>query len=271
MLRGGEVLAISRRGDPSALGFPGGSVEPGERPAAAAIREMREETGFAIPEESLQLVFMGTEDGSGATVATYLVADPGGQPQQLEAGVVTWTGWPSLLNGPFGAYNARVRAALFQQHMLKSLGEYRAFLSRINLVGRVVVEVGVGTGALTVLILAWNPDLVIGYEIDRSLPCPVASPLFDLRTEDFASADLSYVDARHCLIANPPYSLLTTIGSLVNGDDRCFDDVILMVPEDRIHQFPGFRAEFTLSGGDFDPPASGRHAVTRRGFSGEAR
>ena len=46
-LRGSEVLLI-RRGTPPRLGewsLPGGRIEPGERAAEAALRELREETG----------------------------------------------------------------------------------------------------------------------------------------------------------------------------------------------------------------------------------
>jgi 8-oxo-dGTP diphosphatase len=46
-LRGTEVLLI-RRGAPPRLGewsLPGGRIEPGERAADAALRELREETG----------------------------------------------------------------------------------------------------------------------------------------------------------------------------------------------------------------------------------
>ena len=47
-LRGDEVLLI-RRGTPPRLGewsLPGGRIEPGERAADAALRELREETGI---------------------------------------------------------------------------------------------------------------------------------------------------------------------------------------------------------------------------------
>ena len=43
----GEVL-LQRRGDCDQWGFPGGTVELGETPQMAAIREVREETGLDV-------------------------------------------------------------------------------------------------------------------------------------------------------------------------------------------------------------------------------
>lgn len=50
--RGGEVLVAKRPSDaehlPDVWEFPGGKVEAGESPSAAAMREAREETGLEI-------------------------------------------------------------------------------------------------------------------------------------------------------------------------------------------------------------------------------
>ena len=43
----GEVL-LQRRGDCDQWGFPGGTVELGETPQMAAVREVREETGLDV-------------------------------------------------------------------------------------------------------------------------------------------------------------------------------------------------------------------------------
>ena len=43
----GEVL-LQRRGDSGQWGFPGGAVEIGETPQAAAVREAKEETGLDV-------------------------------------------------------------------------------------------------------------------------------------------------------------------------------------------------------------------------------
>ncbi len=58
-----EVRAegISQAGDPC---FPGGRIEPGETPAVACLRELREELGIALPPDRLL--------GRLPTVRTYL-------------------------------------------------------------------------------------------------------------------------------------------------------------------------------------------------------
>lgn len=50
ILRDGRILAARRAGGDVAGGweFPGGKVEPGEEPAAAVVREIREELGCTV-------------------------------------------------------------------------------------------------------------------------------------------------------------------------------------------------------------------------------
>lgn len=45
---GGRVVLLHRRGDVPLWSLPGGGVEPGEDWEAAAIREVREETGYEV-------------------------------------------------------------------------------------------------------------------------------------------------------------------------------------------------------------------------------
>ena len=57
------VLLTKTKGPAFLVGkdnFPGGKMEPGESPAQAAIREVREETGLLIPEDNIALL---REDG----------------------------------------------------------------------------------------------------------------------------------------------------------------------------------------------------------------
>ena len=61
MLRGRSIL-VARRAPEAHLGntweFPGGKVEPGEEPLAAALRELREETGLDAHDAESLLVFV---------------------------------------------------------------------------------------------------------------------------------------------------------------------------------------------------------------------
>ncbi|MFN8508803.1 MAG: NUDIX domain-containing protein [Dehalococcoidia bacterium] len=56
--RGDEILVMKRAGGGFASGgwfIPAGHVEPGERPAETAVRELAEETGIALPPGALSL------------------------------------------------------------------------------------------------------------------------------------------------------------------------------------------------------------------------
>lgn len=64
----GEVLLI-QRSDNGVWDFPGGMIDPGETPAAAILREVREETGLDVRIEHLIGVLGG---------ATYRHTYPGG-------------------------------------------------------------------------------------------------------------------------------------------------------------------------------------------------
>jgi 8-oxo-dGTP diphosphatase len=60
-VRGASIL-VARRADDAHLGgaweFPGGKVEAGEEPLAAALRELREEAGLAASTAEPLLVFV---------------------------------------------------------------------------------------------------------------------------------------------------------------------------------------------------------------------
>lgn len=56
----GQVLCCTRRNS-DILCLPGGSVDPGETPIMAAVREMKEETGLIIDPALLELVYVDME------------------------------------------------------------------------------------------------------------------------------------------------------------------------------------------------------------------
>jgi mutator protein MutT len=114
--RPGLILAVSRKDDPSAFGLPGGKIDPGETPAQAIVREVREETGLVFSEvhEVFREVCPGGRDGVAYDTYTF-VGQVSGEIDTSESGVVAWVSEDTLLKGPFGRYNQ----ALF--HRLQTL------------------------------------------------------------------------------------------------------------------------------------------------------
>ena len=153
-----------------------------------------------------------------------------------------------------------------EQHMLVNTAEYKHLLDSIDFSRFHVVELGVGTGVVTRLILSRNPIDVVGYEIDAGL-CRISDPRFVLRVQDFTQEDFSYMrtDA-YGVIANPPYQHVPFIQEQIL-ERYGIEDVIQMIPPRQLWLFPGYTVEFELSGKDFVPESAGRHLVIRRGFS----
>lgn len=62
----GRLLVLRRSGTHPTLAYhhdiPGGVVDPGEEPAAALVREIKEETGLSLKPQECVLAFTGTED-----------------------------------------------------------------------------------------------------------------------------------------------------------------------------------------------------------------
>ena len=94
MLHDGRVLAARRPARPGSAGgweFPGGKVEPGESPAHAAVREVREELGCVVTVVGWlegQVPIGGAEAGLELCVATARLVE--GDPVPLEHDAVRW-------------------------------------------------------------------------------------------------------------------------------------------------------------------------------------
>lgn len=105
------VLAVSRKNDPTKFGIIGGKIDPGETSLDAAVREMREETGYEVSPADLISVFKRYKDDDGFTTETFLLPFKCFNPIKQETldahetGVVKWVDWQTLFDGPFGTYN----------------------------------------------------------------------------------------------------------------------------------------------------------------------
>ena len=98
--KGDKVLAVSRELDLDDLNMPGGSVEPGEEPIDAAVRELWEETG--IRAEEIFPVY--TRVNNGCLVTAFKVTSYRGELKPSWEGIPSWESPDTLLQGRFGRY-----------------------------------------------------------------------------------------------------------------------------------------------------------------------
>ena len=109
IVRGEQVLGVSRIDNHDDWGLPGGTVEAGESPEQAGIRETKEETDVDV----LALVKLEAISYRGRTVHAYVATQIAGEPRASDEGAVAWVTWEQLGRGTYGDYNRRLFAAHF--------------------------------------------------------------------------------------------------------------------------------------------------------------
>ena len=91
----GRVLLQQRAAGRSMAGlweFPGGKVEPGERPEHALVRELEEELGIQVDPLSLCPAAFASADNGGRPMLLllYLCRQWRGEPRALDAAALAW-------------------------------------------------------------------------------------------------------------------------------------------------------------------------------------
>ena len=95
----GRILITQRRADqalPLQWEFPGGKVEPGEAPAAALVRELREELGVTVAVGRIWDVLFHAYPAFDLVMLVYACRIVDGSPRAVEVADLAWVAPPDL-------------------------------------------------------------------------------------------------------------------------------------------------------------------------------
>ncbi len=99
IVRDGVILITQRRADqalPLQWEFPGGKVEPGEAPAAALARELREEIGVTVEVGRIWDVLFHPYEAFDLVMLVYACRIVEGEPRAVEVADLAWVNAPEL-------------------------------------------------------------------------------------------------------------------------------------------------------------------------------
>lgn len=150
-----------------------------------------------------------------------------------------------------------------EQHFITDLSYHETILKSLPLKGKKVLEIGAGHGELTNIILKQDVALLEAYEIEEGLCKLPNSSNFRLFEVDARTIKPKHYRG-YCLISNPPYQLLPLVRQIIKEAE--IEDVLLMIPERRFGEFPGYTIAANITGEVFDPPSNGRHILIGKGF-----
>lgn len=171
----------------------------------------------------------------------------------------------------FEPTEARARATTPQrdspnaQHWLDDVDSLAAPLDRLGLRDAVVVEVGVGRGAVTEPILARGPRRLIGIEIDPDVVPASLRERVELHVGDLSDVDVEALlggERDAAFVAAPPYDRLDVVRAWI---DAWFPRALVLVPEHAEADFVGFERAARLDGDAFSPAARGGHCWLIKG------
>lgn len=166
----------------------------------------------------------------------------------------------------------------YHQHFLSNLASIRDIFSQSIINDKSILEIGVGSGILTKLILEANPKAILGFEIDKTITCEIEDLRFEIFYEDFTTVNnittltiggsqIKIEDENFGIISAPPYDLLPFIKNFI--DKNLIRNVILITSSKYLILFPereGYSTQIVLEGDDFTPRAEGNHYVIKKGF-----